>query len=161
MLCCFEFAFFSDFQPHYKTRHTPLVRSCFLQLTPSTTNHTSHLLIDYQLPNPIHVCFLQLARHTTSVSFNYHIPHYYLLSVNRTISAYTPVPFNHSTPLQIQYTAPSFPSTNTRHNKATYNTFAVSFNLPPTLVNNLTNPFPSTLSPHGEMFKEQIERTRA
>jgi hypothetical protein len=99
MLCCFEFAFFSDFQPHYKTRHTPLVRSCFLQLTPSTTNHTSHLLIDYQLPNPIHVCFLQLARHTTSVSFNYHIPHYYLLSVNRTISAYTPVPFNHSPPL--------------------------------------------------------------
>lgn len=161
---------FSDSQPHYKTRHTLLVRCCFLQLTPSTTNHTSHLLT-YQLPTidsnyrpsngqsnprlfpstcPSHnFCFLQLPHPTLLLTIcqPYHIP------------PHIP-PFPSTTPLH------STP--NTQHPRflqptqdTTYNTFAVSFNLPPTLDNNLTNPFPSTLAPHGEMFKEQIERTRA
>jgi hypothetical protein len=143
---------FSDCQPHYKTRHTILVRCCFLQLTPSTTNHTSHLLTN-RLPttdrvmdksNPLNLPVTQLlfpsttTSHTTTycshtTTYCSHTTTYCLSTVPYT-SAYTSVPFNHSPPLH------STPN-------PIYSTL-VSFNQHRTQP-TIPLPFPSTCLPHS------------
>lgn len=90
----------------------------------------THLLIDYQLPTPTTDSNYRPSNgqiQSTSVSFNLPVTQLlfpstttshtttYCLSTVPYTSAYTSVPFNHSPPLQIKYTAPSFPSTNSGH----------------------------------------------
>ena len=138
-------------KPHIPLTHLLIDSNYRLQLPTPTTDRVMVKSNPRLFPStcPSHnFCFLQLPHPTLllTVCQPYHIP------------PHIP-PFPSTTPLHSK--------SNTQHprflqpTQDTCNTFAVSFNLPPTLDNNLTNPFPSTLTPLGEMFKEQIERTRA